>query len=345
MKILLTCSNDHPGVKTHFLELQKLTHPNTHFYPIEELVSSYPDYKKINIKIPKVKGILKRVSILKISKELKNFGNNIILGSWRPYYSELINKLCKLNITPSILWCSTLGQSEMTWGIELNPLNEILDLLKKRKIRYLLVPEKTYVSLSHINNVQYLPHPIDISIPSSTDTMELEGNNIDLFFQFRPGKNALQQMLAQRYTKTKFHLHTNIKDKIILDIAKKLNLSFLHHSWLPAKKYYGLVKNMDMSLQVTWTESFNYAVCERMTIGIPTLVSSEVFLISKDKFLKRYLVVETPDSPIAIAQKIDFLFDNKNLMTEIVERSYERITEVAQRYNNEIKDQLKELFD
>ncbi|MCK4575937.1 glycosyltransferase [candidate division WOR-3 bacterium] len=345
MKILLTCSNDHPGVRSHLLQLKNVTVPRTVFYPIEELISIYPDYKRVRVKIPGVKGVLKRLSILKLSTKLKSFGDNVILGSWKPYYSVIIEKLNKLKIKPSILWCSTVGQSEMSWVIELERLKRILELLKKGAIRYLLVPEKTYRSLSHIDNVKYFPHPVNLETPLDYEEMELYGNNVDLFFKFRPGKNALQQMLTPKYTKTKFHLHTNIKDKTVLDIAKKLNLSFIHHSWLPGKKYFGLIKNMDMSLQVTWTESFNYAVCERMIIGIPTLVSSEVFLISKDKFLKRYLVVETPDSPIAIAQKIDFLFDNKNLMTEIVERSYERITKVAERYNKEIKDQLKNLFD
>ncbi len=345
MKILLSCSNDHPGVKTHLLQLKNVTLPRTVFYPIEELISIYPDYKRVRSKIPGVKGVLKRLSILKLSTKLKSFGDNVILGSWKPYYSKIIEALNKLHIKPSILWTSTLGQSEMTWMIELEPLNEILELLKKGAIRYLFVPEKTYQSLSHIDNVKYFPHPVYLLAPLDYEEEELEDNNIDLFIKVRPGKNALQQMIAQRFAKTKFHLHTNIQEKIILDIAKKLNLSFIHHSWLPKKKYFGLIKNMDLSLQVTWTESFNYAVCERLLLAVPTLVSSEIFLINNDEFLKKYLVVETPDSPLAIAEKIDFLFSNKNLKNEIAERGKEQVEKIAQRYNKEIKDQLEKLFD
>ena len=345
MKILLTCSNDHPGVKKHLLQLKKVTTPSTVFYPIEKLISFFPDYIKTKNRIPKVRSILKRLSKIRISKDLLNFGDNIILGSWKPYYSEIIKMLNKLNIKPSILWCSTLGQSEMTWKIELTPLNEILELLDRGKIRYLLVPEKTYESISHIENVKYFPHPIDLSTPIEFEEMNLEGNNLDLFFKFRPGKNALQQMLTQRYTKEKFCLHTNIYDETILTLAKKLEISFVQHPWLPERKYYGLIKNMDVSLQVTWTESFNYAVCERMLLGVPTLVSSEIFLVSEDKILRKYLVVETPDSPRAIAEKIDFLFANNSLKKEITERSKERVREIAYRYNGDIKDQLATLFD
>lgn len=345
MKILLSCSDKHPGVKTYLLQLKKVTFPHSVFYPIEELISLYPDYEDLKIKISRGKRILRKLSILKLSEKLKNFGDNIILGSWTPYYSRIIKKLNAINIKPSILWCSTLGQSEMTWRIELEPLNKILELLKKGAIRYFLVLEKAYQSFSHIDNVEYLSYPVDISTSLDYDTMNLEGNNLDLFLKVRPGKNVLQQMVAQRYTKSKFCLHTNIKDKTILDIAKKLNLSFILHSWLPEKKYYGLIKNMDVSLQVTWTESFNYAVCERMLLGIPSLVSPEIFLITNDNFLRKYLVVETPDSPMAIGEKIDFLLKNKNLKNEIAERGKERLKTVAQRYNKEIKDQLKNLFD
>ncbi len=345
MKILLTCSNKHPGVKTYLSKLKNITSPYTVFYPIEELISIYPDCERLRINIPRVNKTLRRFSVLKLSKKMKSFGDNIILGGWKPYYPEIIKKLNRLNIKPSILWCSTLGQSEMTWRIELKPLNKILELLKKRAIRYFLVLEKAYQSFSHINNVEYLSYPVDISTSLEYDTMNLEGNNLDLFLKVRPGKNVLQQMVAQRYVKTKFRLHTNIDDQTILDIAKKLNLSFTHHPWLPEKKYWGLIKNMVVSLQVTWTESFNYAVCERMMLKIPTLVSPEIFLINKDKFLKKYLVVETPDSPIAIAEKIDFLLINKNLKNEIAERSKEQVKKIAQRYNKEIKDQLNNLFD
>jgi len=344
MKLLLACSSEHPGVKTHLLQLKKVTGNHTAFYPVEELVAFYPDYEKMRTKVPKVKSLLKTISRLRLSRKILDFGDNIILGSWKNYYSEIIKKLNKLGIHPSILWCSTLGQSEMTWKAELEPLNKIFELLKKGAIRYLLVPEKTYESLSHIENVKYLPHPIDLSTTKELEKMNLEGNNLDLFFKFRPGKNALQQMLAQRYTRENFRLHTNIDDRTILDMARKLNISYIHHSWLSAKRYYGLIKDMDVSLQVTWTESFNYAVCERMILGIPTLVSSEVFLINGDKFLKKYLVVETPDSAKAIAEKIDLLLAHKNLGSEVAERGKIRIQKVAQRYNKEVKDQLRNLF-
>ncbi len=344
MKLLLTCSNEHPGVKTHLLQLKKVWGNNSVFYPVEELVTFYPDYRKTKIKVPKVKSLLKTISRLRFSRKCLDFGDNIILGSWKVYYSEIIKKLNKLGIRPSILWCSTLGQSEMTWKAELEPLNKIFELLKKGAIRYLLVPEKTYESLRFINNVEYLPHPLDLSTPLKFKEINLWGKNIDLFMEARPGKNVLQQLAAQKYTKSAFRLHTNIRNDTVLSIARKLNLSFIQYPWLAEKEYYGLIKAMDLSLQVTWTESFNYAVCERMILGIPTLVSSEIFLVSKDAFLKKYLVVKTPDSPSVIAKKIDFLFHNQSLRAEIKHRGKERVKTIGRRYNRMVRDQIKILF-
>ena len=344
MKVLLTCSNRHPGVKRHLIQLNNVFQNKTIFAPVEELFSLLPDYRRIKKGLPGIKNALRKIVKVKVSKKILDFGDNIIMGSWIPIYSDIINILNKKGIKPSILWCSTLGQSEMTWKIELEPFNKILGLLKKGKIKYLLVPEKTYESLSHIKSVKYLPHPIDLSIPMSDNDVELNGKNVDLFFKFRPGKNALQQMLSQRFTTTKFNLHTNIKDNTILDIAKNLNIHLTHHSWLPDRQYYALIEAMDVSLQVTWTESFNYAVCERMILGVPTLVSPEIFLISNDNLLRKYLTVETPDSPRAIAKKIDFLINNKNLRSEIAKKAEERVEEIAHRYNREIKEQLYNLF-
>lgn len=345
MKILLTCSNKHPGVKTHLVRLKKILHNKANFFPIEELATTFPDFNAGNRIFQVLRKLSKGASILKIEKELLKYGNNIILGSWAPIYERLIFQLNKKGITPSFLWCSTVGQSEMSWMIELQPLKEIFRMLKKGRIKYLFVPEKTYRSICHIDRVKYLPHPITSGDEFEFEKWDIKGVNIDLFMKARPGKNVLQQMLSQHYSKTKFILHTNVDEKILIDLAKYFNVDFTLHSWLPEKFYFGLIKKMDLSLQVTWTESFNYAVNERMQLGVPPLVSPEILMVSEDRFLRKHLVIETPDSPIAIAERIDFLLENRNLRCEIIERGQERIREIAVRYNKEIMDQIESLFN
>ena len=319
------------------------------FKPIESLISIFPDYQRIGKKVRGMRGLLKRIASLTISKSLFNY-DNIVIGSWKPYYLTIIGKLNKKGISPSILWCSTLGQTEMTWMIELSALNTILKLLAEGKIRHLFVPEKPFESLSHIPHVKYLPHPIRLRsleehrTANTSGLKRLAGNNCDLFMKARPGKNVLQQMLAQRFAKTEYTLHTNIRNKEILGIAEKLRLSFTHHSWLPDNHYYDLISQMDLSLQVTWTESFNYAVCERFLLGVPVLVSRELFWVSRDQFLRKYLVVENCDSPKEIAKKIDFLLENRNLRSEIISCGRDVVKQTAKKYNEEILQQLEDCF-
>ena len=346
MKIILTCSRNHPGVREHLIQLKKAVLPQAVFTPIEDLVSVFPDPEKFSFKIPGYKRVFRKVKKVMISNSFNNYGDNIILGSWWQYYPEIIENLNKRGIHPSILWCSTIGQSEMTWMIEVRPIIKILDLLKKRKIKYLLVPEKTYESLSHIDNVMYLPHPVDIRVDFTNIEKKMEGKNVDLFLKARPGKNVLQQMIAQKYSELDYTLHTNVNTEEIINLARKLKLSFEHYSWLPENDYYSLIQNMDVSLQVTWTESFNYAVCERMLLGVPVLVSPEIFLINEDTFLSKFMIVKTPDSPKAIASKLDLLLDNENqnLREEIIRRQKERVKEIAKRYNGEVKETIGKLF-
>ncbi len=342
--MLLTCSRDHPGVTTHLQELSRVMDNGVEFHPIEEFVSPYGSWSMPGMGYKIGKRLLNRISKASISEEMFTFGHSIIIGSWKDYYDDVIRQLNKHKILPSILWCSTLGQSEMSWNAELNPLLGILRLLRERKIRYLLVPEKTYESFSYIEHVVCLPHPVSLEKSYERNQGHLDGVNIDLFVKARPGKNVLQQMVAQRYSKAHYMLHTNINEQRILDIAECLMIQLKKYPWLKEKEYETLIGAMDLSLQVTWTESFNYAVCERMMMGVPTLVSPEVFLVSGDPFLKELLVVDTPDSPVAIAKKIDFLINNRRIQDEIRERARERVFKIAQKYNTEIKEKMAGLF-
>jgi glycosyltransferase involved in cell wall biosynthesis len=345
MGILLTCSNEHPGVRTHLLRLKNILLSEAAFESIENLIYFLPDYRKMGRNAPRIRGLLRRMAKLKISRKMLDYGDNIIIGSWKPYYRQIIDQLNKRGVKPSILWCSTLGQTEMTWMIELVPFNAILDMLGRGKIKHLFVPERTFESISHVKNVKYLPHPIDMSISwKATNGIELNGNNIDLFLQARPGKNVLQQMIAQRFAHARYTLHTNIKNHEIIEVAKKLKLSFTQHDWLPENHYYDLISKMDLSLQVTWTESFNYAVCERFLLGVPALVSRELFWVSREKLLKKYLVVEDCDSPREIAKRIDFLLNNRNLHGQIISKAREILGIMAKEYNRIILEQVRDCF-
>jgi glycosyltransferase involved in cell wall biosynthesis len=345
MKLLATCSSRHPGVKKHMLELRKLLPERVRFIPLEDLVTLHPDCRNSRIRIPGIKRILQRISSMSISRELMEFKGPIVLGGWQSFYPVLIRRLRKNGNPVSILWCSTIGQTEMAWKIELSPFNMILELLQQRKIKYLLVPEKTFESLSTIKNVVYLPHPINPLKINNIPECELEGINVDLFVKARPGKNVLQQMLASKWARSKYTLHTNTTDDVILDIARHLGVCFKHHDWLKENEYYGLIRNMNASLQVTWTESFNYAVAERIMMGVPTLVSSEIFWIHGNEFLRKYIVVEKPDSCKLIAKKLDYLLENDSLATEIREHQRVALKKISEKYDAEIREKINVLLN
>ncbi|MBA7542422.1 hypothetical protein ES705_34743 [subsurface metagenome] len=141
------------------------------------------------------------------------------------------------------------------------------------------------------------------------------------------------------------HLHINFDTEQFHGIIESISSQIVKHRWLPIEEYYSLISAMDISLQVTIGESFNYAVCERMALKVPVLTTPDIYLVSEDPFLAKYLCVSAPDTPSEISKAVKRIINSKNLRKEIGERCGERISEVA-KYNNKIAiDQIRTLFD
>ncbi|MEO0142035.1 MAG: hypothetical protein ABIL15_01605, partial [candidate division WOR-3 bacterium] len=92
------------------------------------------------------------------------------------------------------------------------------------------------------------------------------------------------------------------------------------------------------SLQVTFTESFSYAVCERMCLSVPTITSYDIDLISEDRFLSKYLCVEGLDTPTQIAERLKKIVGDDKLREELSIRCRERINKIAQENNRIVKE-------
>lgn len=326
-KVCLICSSRHPGIKTHFVHLSE--NINVPMLLIENL---YPQI------------FLKFITRLKLPpflpSSLQKF-DIIVLGGWHFSYLPIIRKLKRKNKKVGIYWTSSIGQSEMTEKyIEIHYLNKLLAFLQEKIIDFIIVPERTYEALGNIEKIFPLPHTFNLSKIKFLRKKDVI-KKADIFLPVRHGKNILCQFIGVHLADSKIEIYTNVKNKELLRFLKSLNIAYIYKDWIPSyEKYLRFISSMGFSLQVTYTETFNYAVAERMAMGIPVFVSGNIFLITHDKFLKKYLCVEAPDSPLEISRKIRFLIENKSLYEEV--NLY--IREALEKFLKSKEERFKECF-
>ena len=290
------------------------------------------------------------ISFARINSLVDTYGDRIILGGWTPIYPKLVKFLNNRGIKPSVMWCSTLGQMEMTCNmVDYRSFLELVTLNNKGAIRYILLNERLFEEMRFLKNTIYFPHTLHLETFTRffRDNVEISDSfKVDLFVPVRSGKNILTQLsaIAASRFRHKIELHINFNHSYITPIIKELPLKIKQHEWLPWDDYLNLLSKMHLSMQVTHTESFNYAVAERMAIGTPPLVSLNIYNLSHDKYLAKYLCVDAVDSVNSIKDRIDTLFANPELLIELRSRVKARIEKVMKEKNEIAISLLKKLF-
>lgn len=113
--------------------------------------------------------------------------------------------------------------------------------------------------------------------------------NVGCFGAIRPLKNHLQQAVAAiRFAESMnivLHFHVNA-DRVEMKgdpIVRNLEALFLNtphklvkHDWLDHADFLDLVKAMDLSMQVSFSETFNIVAADSVACGIATIVSRQI---------------------------------------------------------------------
>jgi hypothetical protein len=221
----------------------------------------------------------------------------------------------------------------------------LIEYLRKGRIRYLFLNRRLFDSVRmFVKEAKLLPYSIDLTPYSGIQKMEMAGIHIDLFCRPRMGKNVLNQIAAFNLAELDGILHVNFDTRQFKGIVDEIGCDIMRHKWIPADEYLRLVAGMNLSLQVTIGESFNYAVCERMCLGVPVLTNRDIYIVSEDRFLAKYLCIDAPDTPSVIARAIRLIARDHKLALEIAKRSRLRIAEVAEYNNSVVLEQIKKHF-
>lgn len=144
---------------------------------------------------------------------------------------------------------------------------------------------KLNIKTIYLPNIYFSSTPLIISNckPSS------QVINIGCFGSIRPLKNQLIQAIAgitlaeDLDVKAYFHINSNRVEQRGDPILKNMRSLFensrhslVEHDWLDYNDFIRLVRNMDIGLQVSYTETFNIVAADFIWNGVPLVASSSI---------------------------------------------------------------------
>lgn len=174
----------------------------------------------------------------------------------------------------------------------------------------------------------YLPNIYAPTTFSFKPPKDKEPNVLDIgcFGAIRPLKNHLSQAMAavivanKLNTHMRFHINAGRVEQKGDQVLKNLRALFtnsqyelIEHPWMPHAEFINLVRNMDVGMQVSLTESFNIVAADFVDNNVPIIVSKDIHWISK-------LYQCDPTSVMDIAKALIFALKNRSLGLHVVNK-------------------------
>jgi hypothetical protein len=150
---------------------------------------------------------------------------------------------------------------------------------------------KTKLGKRAADKVIYLPNYYRVAEQKTKKYNVKDTINVGCFGAIRPFKNHLVQAMAaiqyaQKHNlKLRFHINVARIENSGNNVLKNLRALFAHlsndyelieHGWLDHNQFLDLVDQMDIGLQVSFTESFNIVSADFVSRGVPVIVSREI---------------------------------------------------------------------
>jgi len=156
-----------------------------------------------------------------------------------------------------------------------------------------------------VEKVPYLPnyYPHHIRVPAVKKKPESKFVDIACFGAIRPLKNQLIQAVAAieyaNLEKKTLRFHTNATrvetqgDPVLRNLEALFEATphqLIKHPWMPHEEFLKLLKHIDISLCVSFSESFCIIAADSIIAGVPIVGSSEI------EFLTSWSQADTTDS-------------------------------------------------
>lgn len=235
----------------------------------------------------------------------------IIFGGWSPVYDFFLKKLRNKKIEFGIYWTSSPGQVDISEEIKYMDF-----LLNSGRVKHKLFAHRELAaSLKTVRGeVRHLPDTV--LFPNDEVKKGLrkkdEGFVISLFcspFEYRR-KNVLNSLLALSMLEGRYVLYLNglSENEYYGSVLKTLRIRYREFGWMADEEYESALGEVDLGLQVSFAETFNFVAAEHIVRGVPVMTSRMVPAMDcMPVYIKKRLLVDDPDSASEIRDKIEYL--------------------------------------
>lgn len=233
----------------------------------------------------------------------------LIVGAWDDVYDALIDVAVSRGIRVAAFWTSTGGQSEI--GREVDRLERVMDDARIQTRWFTHVP--LAAALQHAApGVAAMPAILP-RVPAVVRVRPRRAHRapvrIGLFSSPHEyhRKNILNSLLAVARLGPAVELHVNGASRPGGYRAwfERLGLVYVDHGWMDDEGYAAVVGNLDVALQASFAESFNFVAAEHLLRGVPVVGSRMVPVIGLlPVHLREAFIVDNPDNPLAIAARV-----------------------------------------
>lgn len=190
------------------------------------------------------------------------------------------------------------------------------------------------------NHVIYLPNYYPQVYKRRYFNRKKEHINVSCFGAVRPMKNhLLQAMAAIKFAdfvgkKLKFHINVGRVEqrgdtvlnnlKALFQQVHRSGHQLIVHEWMPREKFIELCETMDISLQVSFSETFNIVLADSIAQGIPVVGSKEIPWLSR-------LYWSSPTDSDSVENKMIFTYLFPKLNVAINQRNLYKYTQETKR--------------
>jgi hypothetical protein len=221
-------------------------------------------------------------------------------------------------------------------GTETNGFNrlfEVIDLSKKYENIFVGSNNLDFVLNSNglVNNIFYVPNIILPKLNNNKRQIESDKIKIGLFCAIRPMKNILNQVIAsisaaeELNKKLELYVITNrvemggdVTLKNLKDLFKNLDseqYKLIELDWMEWKDFNNKIKEIDLGLQSSFTETFNIVAVDFINNNIPVVTSPSIEWSSN-------IFKTNPDSIYNIKIKIKSFYLIQDLVEKGLNESY-----------------------
>jgi hypothetical protein len=192
------------------------------------------------------------------------------------------------------------------------------------------------------DDISYTPNIYQPDYTKQGDCIQVDDRknvlNIGCFGALRLLKNHAQQAFyamefANRLGKN-LHFHVNVSEhennetspvlKNLYAIFKDTPHKLVEHTWMPHEDFIQLVKQMDLGMQLTFTETFNIVAADFVGMNVPIVVSKEIDFInplarvdiSNRKEIMRAMYIAYYGKKINLQKWNSILLSNHNSMAK-----------------------------